>query len=141
VASSFLPLVGPLAPGQTTVPTLTMNPKTLQTNDQTAFPLTTIACNVKLTTQQAEDPELAAARQMLARAAEGIGQLEDHFIFNHEAGTKPKPKVKNPWTVRGQPNGGLRIAARSEEPVGRTKRGGVAREKLVRAIAAGIQGL
>jgi uncharacterized linocin/CFP29 family protein len=91
VASSFLPLVGPLLPGQTTVPTLR--------------------------------------------------RYEDHFVFNHKAADDPLRAVKDPWTVKGTPNDGLEIAAESEEPVERTANGDVDSKKLVRAIAAGIQGL
>jgi uncharacterized linocin/CFP29 family protein len=141
VASTFLPLVGPLPPGQTTVPALTLDPATLQTNDQTAFPLTTIACNVELTTQQAEDPELGAARQMLARAAEGIGRIEDAIVFNFNPGGNPVAGFPPIYTDQGgPPNAGLFTVA-AFEPVERTRAGDVVSATLVRAIAAAIQAL
>ncbi|MGH8900621.1 MAG: encapsulin [Egibacteraceae bacterium] len=94
VASSFLPLFGPLPSGQATVPALNMEsteivqgqrgeaPKRLEIDDGKTFRLTTIACDVYLRTQEAEDPDLGAARQMLARAADVIGRLEDAIVFN-----------------------------------------------------------
>jgi uncharacterized linocin/CFP29 family protein len=142
VASSFLPLVGPLPPGQTTVPALTMDPALLRVQDETALPLTTIACNVELTTQQAEDPELAAARQLLARAAEVIGRLEDAIVFNYQRGVDPRAGLPINCTVHGQPKPGLLRAATLERPlVGRTQAGQINSRTLVRRITAAIQGL
>ncbi|MDQ3943556.1 MAG: bacteriocin family protein, partial [Actinomycetota bacterium] len=142
VASSFLPLVGPLPPGQTTVPALTMDPATLETDDWTALRLTTIACNVSLTTQQAEDPDLAAARQMLARAAEGIGRLEDAIVFNGQPGPDTAPDVRlEIGTVRGgQGNRGL-VDIDPFETIERTDEEGIDSLSLVSAIAAAIQRL
>ncbi len=141
VASAFLPLVGPLLPGQTTVPALTMDSDTLETDDETTFPLTTIACNVELTTQQAEDPELAVARLKLARAAERIGGIEDQLVFNHAHGANARAEVPDPWSVSGHPRIGLLNAALSQKPIGRIKEGDVDSQQLVKAIAAGIEGL
>jgi uncharacterized linocin/CFP29 family protein len=142
VASTFLPLVGPLPPGQTTVPALTMTPGTLQTEDQKSFPLTTIACNVKLTTQQAEDPELAVARMKLARAAEALGRLEDTIIFNYQPGATPATGLLADCAMSGQPNDGLLFTAPSatEQTVGK-KGKEVDSQELVKAIADGIQAL
>jgi hypothetical protein len=61
--------------------------------DGQVLQLTTIACNVYLTTQQAEDPELAAALQMLCRAATLIGRLEDAIVFNGQLPAAPQPPV------------------------------------------------
>ncbi|MDB5066762.1 MAG: hypothetical protein JWM18_3196 [Chloroflexi bacterium] len=102
VASSFLPLVGPLPAGQASVPKLGMKVQTfesiagpphshalsgeawkrLEVDDGETLKLATISSNVYLTTQQAEDPDLASARQMLSRAAVVIGRLEDAIVFN-----------------------------------------------------------
>jgi uncharacterized linocin/CFP29 family protein len=123
VASSFLPLVGPLPAGQATVPSLSMDVQPfgstdaeplrppgvslplhlhvqrgearnrLEVDDGRTLRLTTISSNVYLTTQQAEDPDLASARQMLARAAVIIGRLEDAIVFNGQTapGQGPPP--------------------------------------------------
>jgi uncharacterized linocin/CFP29 family protein len=125
VASSFLPLVGPLAPGQATVPALRMTDEPLddwrglakqrlEVDDGATLQLTTISCNVYLTTLEAEDPELAAAHQMLGRAADIIGRLEDAIVFNGRAGEKEAPKVNGDlavapdiYTVRGDYRQGL----------------------------------
>lgn len=93
VASSFLPLVGPLPDGQAAVPACRMGEqdlalpdggeaaRRLAVDDGEYLRLTTIACHVYLTTQQASDPELNSAKQMLARAADIVGRLEDTIIF------------------------------------------------------------
>src|SRR2546421_2244327 len=72
VASSFLPLVGPLPDGQASVPKLWMSEPEiddgqrgeaelrLTVDDGDTVKLTTIACLVYLTTQQANDPDLAS---------------------------------------------------------------------------------
>jgi uncharacterized linocin/CFP29 family protein len=118
VASSFLPLVGPLPPGQASVPWLKMGlaaPKPpdwfntgldrLDIDDSVTLALTTIACNVSLTTQQVQDPDLASARQMLGRAAVLIGRLEDAIVFNGQAGAGQGPPAAAPapgiWAVQG----------------------------------------
>ena len=124
VAASFLPLVGPLPAGQASVPALPMTqhplaghygeaPERLEVDDGQTLRLTTIACEVYLKTQQAEDPELAAACQMLGRAADVIGRLEDAIVFNgqrpneapHIDGQPIRPAI---YTVRnGQQHAGL----------------------------------
>ena len=94
IASSFLPLHGPLPPGQATVPALSMAPELLgnlqrgeinqrlEIDEGRTLRLTTIACDVYVTSVQAEDPSLAAVRDLLARAADVIGRLEDAIVFN-----------------------------------------------------------
>jgi uncharacterized linocin/CFP29 family protein len=110
VASSFLPLVGPLPPGQASVPALWMKegptdglrgeaPERLEINDAETLALATISCKVYLTTQQAQDPELASAHQMLRRAADIIGRVEDAIVFRgqpgpHEWPTQDRSKKK-----------------------------------------------
>ncbi len=117
VASSFLPLVGPLPDGQASVPALEMtyqeiNPpqpyeaaERLRVEASKTLPLTRIACNVYLKAQQVEDPELGAARQMLSRAADVIGRLEDAIVFNGQPGEgQPPPDIDGIpeiYTVRG----------------------------------------
>jgi uncharacterized linocin/CFP29 family protein len=99
VANSILPLVGPLPPGQASVPLLELDQSapaadwygsvgwqgaTLErfaVDDSITTPLTTIACDVFLRSQQAADPELASAKQMLSRAAVIVGRLEDALVF------------------------------------------------------------
>jgi uncharacterized linocin/CFP29 family protein len=126
VASSFLPLVGPLPPGQASVPRLSMDVQPvgsvlgppphkgshvlsgeasarLKVDDGKTLKLTTISCNVYLTTQQAEDSDLASARQMLGRAAAIIGRLEDAIVFNGQPSQRPPagaPQLSI-WEVEG----------------------------------------
>ncbi len=101
IASSFLPLHGPLPPGQATVPALSMAPELLgnlqrgeinqrlEIDEGRTLRLTTIACDVYVTSVQAEDPSLAAVRDLLARAADVIGRLEDAIVFNGNATNAP----------------------------------------------------
>jgi len=91
VASSFLPLVGPVAPGQASVPSQSLDEpdetekeagrRRLVIDDSATLPFITLSSHVYLTTQQVEDPELASAKQLLARAAGVIGRLEDAVVF------------------------------------------------------------
>jgi uncharacterized linocin/CFP29 family protein len=105
IASSFLPLVGPLPPGQSSVPSLSMDEpdlkdrlergeatKRFEIDDSKTLPLTTLSCEVYLTTQQVEDPALASAKQMLGRAADLIGRLEDAIVFNGQPGSNRAPR-------------------------------------------------
>lgn len=116
VASSFLPLIGPLPDGQASVPALAMSfpevqpyrgeaPNRLEVDDGETLRLTTIACNVYLKTQQVEDPDLASAKQMLSRAADVIGRVEDAIVFNGQPGEDTAPEntggLPNVYTVRG----------------------------------------
>jgi uncharacterized linocin/CFP29 family protein len=117
VAASFLPLVGPLADGQASVPKLEMKELSpdlgwygqgkdrLEIDDGTTLTLITISCNVYLKTQQAEDPDLASARQMLGRAAVLIGRLEDAIVFRGQQGPGRTPAAGAPtpevYTVQG----------------------------------------
>lgn len=117
VATSFLPLVGPLPPGQASVRTLAMSPskhpgpqvgeadQRLEIDDSVTLPLTTLSCHVYLTTQQVEDPDLAAAMQLLGRAADVIGRLEDAIVFMGQPGAGTAPNVKLPPIYRVQGGG------------------------------------
>lgn len=157
VASSFLPLFGPLPDGQASVPALGVvyeainidrqrgeAEQRLEIDDGKTLPLTTIACHVYLKTQQAEDPDLVSAKQMLGRAADVIGRLEDAIVFNGQpdadrppANTGGIPKV---YTVRGgQKHPGLL----SDEGTKCKEAVDLARgsEELIRAVVASIQGL
>jgi uncharacterized linocin/CFP29 family protein len=130
IASSFLPLVGPLPAGQASVPKLEMSeweiddndrqrgeaPQRLEIDDGETVRLTTVACPVYLKTQQAEDPDLASVKQMLGRAADLIGRLEDAIVFNGQPQPPEVPRKPDgrPWvmpevyTVRnGQKHPGL----------------------------------
>jgi uncharacterized linocin/CFP29 family protein len=133
VAGSFLPLVGPLPDGQASVPALPMSQprlkryrgearRRLDVDDGKTLRLTTIACEVYLKTQQAEDPELSAACQMLGRAADLIGRLEDAIVFNGQPGPDKAPQIDGAdvqppiYTVRnGQQHGGLVTGKPGEE--------------------------
>jgi uncharacterized linocin/CFP29 family protein len=156
VASSFLPLHGPLEPGQVTVPALPMElqdiagrrpqrgeaDNRLEIDDGKTLRVTTIACDLYLKTQEVRDPELAAARDLLGRAADIVGRLEDTIVFNgqpdeHEAPGNNLPKI---YTVHG----GQRISGLLNNPD--SLRQGIQceadlGERLVGAIVAAIQQL
>jgi uncharacterized linocin/CFP29 family protein len=94
VASTFLPLVGPLPPDQTTVPSNWMKTSSLSTRQLgeaadrleirsgKTLHLVTISCNVYLRGAEVADPELSAAKAMVRRAAEVLGRLEDAIVFH-----------------------------------------------------------
>jgi uncharacterized linocin/CFP29 family protein len=112
VASSFLPLSGPLPPEQTTVPSQWMSEsdvesrqrgeseKRLETVTGRTLHLTTIACNVYLRGSEVADPELGAAKSMLRRAAEVLARLEDAIVFN---GLGDDPEGVPTWAESGDP--------------------------------------
>jgi uncharacterized linocin/CFP29 family protein len=103
VASSFLPLHGPLPRGQSTVPALAMAEEALNDrqrgepdsrldiDDGAVLHLTTIACDVYVKTTQAEDPSLAAVRDLVARAADVLGRLEDAIVFHGQPAASMAP--------------------------------------------------
>jgi len=62
-----------------------------EVDDGETLKLTTIACKVYLTTQQAEEPDLASALQMLGHAAVVVGRLEDAIVFNGQPGPDAPP--------------------------------------------------
>jgi uncharacterized linocin/CFP29 family protein len=159
VASSFLPLVGPLPPGESTVPALEMavvdDPEggraqqRLVVDEGTTLRLTTIACEIYLSTQEAEDPALAAATAMVGRAADVLGRLEDAIVFRGQpgAGQAPveedgSPVVVPPvYTVSGgQERPGLLNAGALEREVPAGEEGGLG-EALVGAVVSAIQAL
>ena len=119
VASSFLPLVGPLAPGQASVRASGLSitgfdqsetqrgegDGRLEIDDSITLPLTTLSCLVYLTTQQVEDPDLSSAKQLLGRAADIIGRLEDAIVFNGQPGPGTAPPVILPPVYRVQGGG------------------------------------
>lgn len=157
VAASFLPLVGPLPAGQASVPALPMSqqeleryrgeaPQRLVVDDGQTLRLTTIACEVYLKTQQAEDPELSAACQMLGRAADLIGRLEDAIVFNGQRGSDKAPQINGVdvqppiYTVRnGQQHGGL-VTGKPDEEVRWDETTGYS-ESLVGAVVSAVASL
>jgi uncharacterized linocin/CFP29 family protein len=93
VAASFLPLVGPLPPGQAYVPAQRMTVKGpprgpfavrnhLNVDDHQTLPLVTITSPVYLKVNEAEDPSADVARQMFAQTTQVLARLEDAIIFN-----------------------------------------------------------
>ncbi|HUJ66105.1 MAG TPA: family 1 encapsulin nanocompartment shell protein [Acidimicrobiales bacterium] len=158
VASSFLPLHGNVPPGQSVVPALRMKAEAypeggteherLDIEDSDVLKLTTIACDVYLKTQQVEDPDLSAAMDLLTRAGDIIGRLEDAIVFNGQpAPDKPPPEVDGlprVYTVRGgQKNGGLLKPNPDEEPpyLGVSGSGARLGEALVVGVVGAIQQL
>jgi uncharacterized linocin/CFP29 family protein len=130
VASAIFPLVGPLPPGHVRVPHLRLTPaggagvlkwlpdgptERLEIDDASTLQLTTVAVDVYLKTTQAEEAELAAARSMLARAADIVARLEDAIAFNGlTAVVGGPPSIKNApavtppiYTVSNQDQKGL----------------------------------
>lgn len=104
VAASFLPLVGPLPPGQASVPALRMHVQDdaedwnrtgrarLSIDDAETMPLATLSCEVYVRTQQAHDPELASVHQMVSRAAVVIARLEDAVVLIGQPGVGAPPR-------------------------------------------------
>jgi uncharacterized linocin/CFP29 family protein len=155
VAGSFLPLVGPLPDGQASVSALPMSqrtleryrgeaPERLEVDDGQTLRLTTIACEVYLKTQQAEDPDLSAARQMLGRAADLIGRLEDAIVFNGQPGPNQAPEIDGEpleppiYTVRnGQQHEGLITGEPDEVVEWRDATSGYS-ENLVGAVVGAV---
>lgn len=162
VASSFLPLIGPLPDGQASVPVLGMSepqldgrlrgeaPQRFDIDDGETRKLTTIACKVYLRTQQAEDPDLASAKQMLGRAADLIARLEDAIVFRGQPGPDTRPTedgspggdpVVTPevYTVQGGGEYDGLLNAITSRYVDRDTDGRVDGESLVRNIVDAIQ--
>jgi uncharacterized linocin/CFP29 family protein len=160
VASSFLPLYGPLPRSQVTVPALTMHnpelgdrqrgepPERLEIDDGATLRLTTIAADVYLRTAEAADPDLEAAKTMVGRAADVLGRLEDAIVFNGQPGHAQAPVREDGspvvvpviYTVRGGQqhagllDGELEVAVPSRKP---DERG----EALVSGVVAAIEEL
>lgn len=96
VASSFLPLYGPLPADQAVVNSQHMSneesvqgpydaQERLEVDDTTTIALTTISADIYLRTYEAADPDMTAALAMIGRAADVLGRLEDSLIFNGQA--------------------------------------------------------
>ena len=95
VASTFLPLVGPLPKDQATVPSNWMAiqqpngtplrgeaEERLEVRAGKTLHLVTVSCNVYLRGSDVADPELNAAKAMVRRAAEVLGRVEDAVVFH-----------------------------------------------------------
>jgi uncharacterized linocin/CFP29 family protein len=135
--ATFLPLVGPLPAGQASVPALEMRVEPpaeaywgtgadrMQVDDGKTLELTTLSCEVFVTTQQANDPALASVQQMVARAAVVIARLEDAIAFRGQPGPSQAPEnpgLPDIYRVQGgQENKGLLTANDDVQPVGDEK--------------------
>jgi len=95
VASTFLPLVGPLPADQATVPSNWMTvsdaraprlpgeaEQRIEVRAGKTLHLVTASCNVYLRGSEVADPELSAAKAMVRRAAEVLGRVEDAVVFH-----------------------------------------------------------
>ena len=96
VASTFLPLVGPLPPEQATVPANWMTAplieeegaqrgeakQRLEIRAGKTLHLVTIASNIYLRGSEVAEPGLDSAKAMVRRAAEVLGRLEDAVVFH-----------------------------------------------------------
>jgi uncharacterized linocin/CFP29 family protein len=115
VASTFLPLAGPVARDQTTVPSQWMKnvdvryrqrgepEQRLEVRSGKTLQLVTISSPVYLRGADVQDPDLQVAKSMVRRAAEVLGRVEDAIVFN---GLNPGPTLVNPvqpaiFTVSG----------------------------------------
>jgi uncharacterized linocin/CFP29 family protein len=157
VASSFLPLVGPLPASQVTVPAQAMSnarvPERLRGEaderlvvvEHDTLWLATLSVEVYLKNAEVADPELASAIAMFCRAADVVARIEDAIVFNGQpaSGQAPhfgnKPVVVPPiYTVHGgTPNPGLLGAPLTAE----VPRGGEPGDGIVRAVVDAIQQL
>ena len=106
VASTFLPIAGPVPADETTVPANWISVRDLGedqgpgdgeqrlvTKSGKTLHLTTIACNLYLRGSEVRDPNLEAVKSMVRRAAEVLGRVEDAIIFNglsKEPGSYPR---------------------------------------------------
>jgi uncharacterized linocin/CFP29 family protein len=110
VASTFLPLVGPLPSSTTTVPKLEMNPNPimgafprLAVDEYQVLRLATISANVYVRTSELTDPELASATAMFARSASLIARVEDAIVFNGVPGPPDPAGYWTPTDAGGNP--------------------------------------
>ena len=118
VASSFLPLVGPLPPSVTTVPAMRMTDEEIEQPERGEGPLrlavhehdvldfTTISADVYLKNSEVTEPELASAIAMFARAADVIARVEDAVVFNgipEEGSTEFPSAGRVPTGTDGEP--------------------------------------
>ena len=117
VASSFLPLFGPLPAEQVTVSAQVMTtpssagsaweaPQRMEIDMGQMIPLTTIAADVYLRNSDLADPDMSSALAMIGRAADVLGRVEDSIIFNGQLGANEGPAIPDPvrpeiYTVRG----------------------------------------
>ena len=113
VASTFLPLVGPLPADQATVASNWMGTRIqdgvrqLEARSGKTLQLVTLACNLYLRGTEIADPELDAAKSQVRRAGELLGRLEDAVVFH---GLPPRgqpqrfsglPILPNIYTITG----------------------------------------
>ncbi len=108
VASSFLPLVGPVPGDQSTVPAMVMDasrtdqpqrgepPQRLTIDEGQTLRLATIATDIYLRNSEVSDPELQSAIAMFRRSANILSRLEDWIVFNGQ-----------PAEAQGPPSGEL----------------------------------
>ena len=113
VGAQMLSLVGPLDGATTATPSYGLTPQPnprqnppvtpaqrLSVNSNPDLPLTRIAVNVQLRTQDALEPNLYAALTMFRRAANYVARIEDALIFNGRPAANNPP----PFGIAGIPN-------------------------------------
>jgi uncharacterized linocin/CFP29 family protein len=105
VASSFLPLVGPLASSDTTIPAMRMEDRRIRqpgrgegkrrlaVEEHEVLSFATISADVYLKNSEVTEPDLTSATAMFARAADLIACVEDAVVFN---GIPKKPLRRFP---------------------------------------------
>lgn len=106
VASTFLPLVGPMPAEQSTVASNWIRipqqaavvagqaDNRLEVEASRTLPLVTLACNLYLRGAEVADPDLDAAKTMTRRAGEVLGRLEDAVVF-HGVAPEGQPEFGN----------------------------------------------
>lgn len=115
MASSFLPLFGPLPAEQVTVSAQVMStvdnvngsvgeaPQRLHIDTGQVVALTTIAADVYLRSSDLADPEMSSALAMIGRAADLLGRVEDSIVFNGQKSDHElvEPVLPMVYTVSG----------------------------------------
>ena len=92
VAASFLPLFGPLASSDQTVPTNRLeDSQSLAVNDYDVLRLATVSVNLRLRNAQVSDPDLSSALIMFRRAASVLARVEDAIIFTGQSAADAGP--------------------------------------------------
>jgi len=124
IARKFIPLYGPVAPGELIVisDTVVRDGQTLTVNEAATIPLIELLVEFTLTLQQVDrESELMTAVTLATRAANLLSQAEDVVIFqgqNAITGPNPHPLfADNKVRVRSGPAGDGLVRAAEKNPV------------------------
>lgn len=125
IARKFLPMYGPVSPGELTVTsdTITRAGQTITVNEAATIPLIELLVEFTLTLQQVErEAELMTAVTLATRAANLLAQAEDVVIFQGQDAIDPGPAqhplfAQNRVRVRSGPAGTGLVQAAGANPV------------------------